>query len=109
MVKTVCRYLFSSSRNKEEKHWGTLKKNSSNFEQRERKYSNTWGGRGRARGQKSLQNHFFCIYNNLFSFCFHCHTLLKLKLNCEFAIVPLFWTVKNFALNYRQLLNFRMR
>ena len=26
MVKTVCRYLFSSSRNKEEKHWGTLKK-----------------------------------------------------------------------------------
>ena len=24
------------------KHWGTLKKNRSNFEQRERKYANTW-------------------------------------------------------------------
>ena len=37
---------------------GNLLKNSSNFEQRERKYDNTWGGGGRARGMKSLQKHF---------------------------------------------------
>ena len=36
--------------NKASKHWGTIKKRS-NFEQRERKYANTWGGAGCARGQ----------------------------------------------------------
>ena len=54
MVKTVCRY-FLSARNKEA-NIGNIKKNSSNFEQRERKYANTWGGGGRPRCQKSLQN-----------------------------------------------------
>ena len=44
---------FSSSRNKEANIGDHLKKGS-NFEQRERKYANTWGGGGRARGQKSL-------------------------------------------------------
>ena len=40
---------------------GNIKKNKSNFEQRERKYANTWGGGGRARGQNSLQKHSYCI------------------------------------------------
>ena len=76
MVKTVCRYLFSSSRNKEA-NIGEHLKNSSNFEQRERKYVNTWGGGGRARGQKSLQKHSYCIPFVVFisivfiTICFH--------------------------------------
>ena len=53
------------------KHWGTLKKNRYNFEQRERKYANTWGGSGRARGQKSLQNHCYCILFVYTIFCVH--------------------------------------
>ena len=61
MVQTVCRYLFSSSRSKEANIGDHLRKGSI-FEQRERKYANTWGGGGRARGQKSLQKHFYyCI------------------------------------------------
>ena len=59
MVKPVCRYLFSSSGNKQANigdHWG------SNFEQRERKYANTWGDGCHARGQKSLQKHFYYIF-----------------------------------------------
>ena len=55
MVRTICRYLFSSSRNKEANIGDHLKKDS-NFEQRERKYAKTWGGGESARGQKSLQN-----------------------------------------------------
>ena len=51
---------FSSLRNKEANIREHLK-NGSNFEQRERKYANTWGVGGRARGQKSFQNHFNCI------------------------------------------------
>ena len=54
------------------KHLGPFKK-SSNFEQRESKYANTWGGRGRVRGQKSLQKHFYCIpfvYNVFFHSAF---------------------------------------
>ena len=51
MVKTFCRYFFSSSRNKEANTWDHLE-NGSNFEKRERKYANTWGGGGRARGRK---------------------------------------------------------
>ena len=66
---------------------GTLK-NSSNFEQRERKYANTWFRGGRARGQKPLPLYSFCTYNNLFSFRFHFYTLLKLQLNCEIPILP---------------------
>ena len=61
MVKTVCRYLFSSLRNKEA-NVGDLLKNSFNFEQRERKYANTWGGGARLRGQKSFQKRFYCIF-----------------------------------------------
>ena len=58
MVQTVCRCHFSSSRNREANIGDQLKK-SSNFEQRERKYANTWGGGGRARGQKTHQNYFY--------------------------------------------------
>ena len=50
---------------------GTLKKNRSNFEQRERKYANTWGGAGRARGQNSFQNHSYCILIVFITICFH--------------------------------------
>ena len=52
------------------KHWGPLK-NTSNFEQRERKYANTWGGAGRARGQNSLQKHSYCIPFVFITICFH--------------------------------------
>ena len=50
---------------------GIIQKNSSNFEQRERKYANTWGGGSRARGQKSLQKHFYCIPFVFIASCFH--------------------------------------
>ena len=60
MVKTVGRYLFSSLK-KGQANIGERLENSSIFEQRERKYANTWGGGGRARGHKSLQRHFYCI------------------------------------------------
>ena len=50
---------------------GNIKKNSSNFEQRECKYANTWVGGGRAHGQKSLQNHFFCIPFVFLTICVH--------------------------------------
>ena len=53
MLKTVCRYLFLSSSNREQ-ILGTILKKSFNFEQGQRKYATTWGGAGRARGQKSL-------------------------------------------------------
>ena len=42
MMKTVCRYLFHL-RETRKQTLGTFKK-SSNFEQRERKYANTWSG-----------------------------------------------------------------
>ena len=70
MVKTVCRYLFSFLRNKQA-NIGEHQKNRSNFEQRERKYANTWGGGGRARGEKSLQKHFFSIPFVFITICFH--------------------------------------
>ena len=50
---------------------GNIKKNRSNFEQRERKYANTWGGGGRARGQNSLQKHSYCIPFVFITLCFH--------------------------------------
>ena len=53
--------FFSSFRNKEANIGDHIKKGS-NFEQRDRKYANTWGGGGRARGQKSFLNHFYCIF-----------------------------------------------
>ena len=53
MEKTVGRYLVSSLRNKEANIGDHLKKGST-FEQPERKYANTWGAGGCARGQKSL-------------------------------------------------------
>ena len=46
--------FFSSLRNKQG-NIGKHLKNCSNFEQRERKYANTWGDGDRARGQKPLQ------------------------------------------------------
>ena len=46
-------------------------KKSSNFDQRERKYANTWSGGGHARGQKSLQKHFYCIPFVFKTICFH--------------------------------------
>ena len=52
--------LSVSLRNKERNIGDQLNKGS-NLEQRERKYGNTWGGGGRARGDKSLQNHFHLI------------------------------------------------
>ena len=70
MVKTVCRNHFSSTSNKEA-NIGDYSKNSSNFEQRERKYANTWGGGGHARGQKSLQKHSDCILFVFTTICFH--------------------------------------
>ena len=84
MVKTIRRYLFSSSRNKEANIGEDFKKKDSKFEQRERKYANTWGGGGRARGQKSpkaLRLYSFCVYNNLFPLRFHFFALQKLQLN----------------------------
>ena len=45
-------------------------KKGSNFEQRERKYANTWGGGGHARGHKSLQKHSYCILFVLITICF---------------------------------------
>ena len=71
MVKTVCRYLFPSLRNRDGNIGNYLKKGSI-FGYRERKYANTWGGGGCAHGQESLQDHF---YGFLFAFiliCFHC-------------------------------------
>ena len=50
---------------------GNLKKNRSNFEQRERKYANTWGGGGRACGQNSIQNHSYCIPFVFITICVH--------------------------------------
>ena len=50
---------------------GNTKKNRSNFEQRERKYANTWGGGSRARGQNSLQNHSYCIFFVFITVCVH--------------------------------------
>ena len=50
---------------------GNIKKNRSNFEQRERKYANTWGGGGRARGQNSFQNHSYCIPIVFITICVH--------------------------------------
>ena len=70
MVKTFCRSLFPSSRNKEANTWDHLK-NSPNFEQQERKYANTWGGAGRARAQKSFRKHFYCIPFVFTTICFH--------------------------------------
>ena len=70
MVKTVCRYLFPSLRNGEANIGEHLKKGS-NFEQRERKYADTWGGGGRARGQKSHQKHFYCILFVFITIRFH--------------------------------------
>ena len=52
------------------KHWGSYEKGS-NFEQRERKYANTWGGGGRARSQNSLRNHFYCIPSVFVTINFH--------------------------------------
>ena len=52
------------------KHWGPFKK-SSIFEQREHKYANTWTDGGRAGGQKSLQNHFYCFSFVYITICFH--------------------------------------
>ena len=70
MVKSVCRYLFSSPRIKQA-NIGENLKNRSNFEQRERKYANTWGGGGRARGQNSFQNHSYCIPFVFITICVH--------------------------------------
>ena len=53
--------IFFHLREKRKQTLGNIKKNSSNFEQRERKYANTWGSGGRARGHKSLQKQFYCI------------------------------------------------
>ena len=50
---------------------GSFKKNRSNFEVRERKYANTWGGGGRARGQNSLQKHSYCFHVVFLTICFH--------------------------------------
>ena len=66
----MSRYLFSSSTNREANIVDQLK-NRSNFEQRERKYANTWGGSGHARGQKSLQKHFYGIHFVYITICFH--------------------------------------
>ena len=46
-------------------------KNSSNFEQRERKYANTWGDGGRERGQKSPQKHSYCVPSVFITIYFH--------------------------------------
>ena len=70
MVKIICRYLFSSLRN-EQANIGEHSKNRPNFEQRECKYANTWGGGGRARGQNSLQKHSYCIHLVFIILCFH--------------------------------------
>ena len=43
----------------------------SNFEQRERIYTNTWGGGGRARGQKLLENHLYLIPFVFVTICVH--------------------------------------
>ena len=69
MVKIVCRYLFSSWRTREGNIGDHLTKGSI-FEQRDRKYADTWGGGGRARGQKSLQKHFYCIPFVSITICF---------------------------------------
>ena len=70
MVKTVCWYLLYSSRNREANIGDHLEKGS-NFEQRERKYANTLGVGGHARGQKSLQKHFYSIWFVYITICFH--------------------------------------
>ena len=50
---------------------GNIKKNRSNFDQRERKYANTWGGGGRARGPNSFENHSYCILFVFITICVH--------------------------------------
>ena len=69
MVKKVD--IFFHLRELSKQTLGNIKKNKSNFEQRERKYANTWGGGGRARGQNSFQNHSYCIPFVLITSCVH--------------------------------------
>ena len=65
MLKTFSRYLFSSSGIRDANIEEYFKKGS-NFEQQERKYANTWGSGGRARGHKSLSK----ITSIMFLLCF---------------------------------------
>ena len=62
---------FFISEKQASKQGGTLKKRS-NFEQRERKQANTWGGGGgRACGQNSLQKHCYCFPFVFITLFFH--------------------------------------
>ena len=65
-----CLSIFVHFRETRKKTLGTFKKRLY-FEQRKRKYANTWGGGGRARDQKSLQKHFYCSLFVFLTICFH--------------------------------------
>ena len=90
-LQTVCQYLFSSSRNQEANFRDHLKEGS-DFEQRERKYADTWGWwrpcAWLENTSKALLLYSFCIYNSLFPLLFHLYALPKLQMNCEFTILP---------------------
>ena len=49
---------------------GGHSKNSSNFEQRGRKYAKTWGSGGRVCGRSSLHKTFFCTVFVFVAICF---------------------------------------
>ena len=91
-------------------HWGTLKKNRSNFEQRERKYANTWGGGGRARGQNSLQKHSYCIPFVFITLCFHsAFTFIRFQ-SCNWTVKSQFYHFpdrNNFRFNFSTFFNFQ--
>ena len=80
-----------------------IKKNSSNFEQRERKYANTWGGGGRARGQKSLQKHSYCIPFVFLTISFHsAFTFMRFQ-SCNWTVISQFYHFpdrNNFLFNF---------
>ena len=93
------------------KHWCHSKKGS-NFEQRERKYANTWGRGGRARSQQSLANHFYCISSHIKHFIstpFSLFCAPKVETELRTRSFTLFRTVINFVLTFRHFLIFKMR
>ena len=82
--------IFVSSLRNREASFGDHLKKGSNFEQRERKYANTWGGGGRACGQKTLQKYFHCIFLYLQKFGSTVSTFMRLE-SCNLTLYSQFY------------------
>ena len=83
-------------------------KKGSHFEQRERKYANTWGGGGRARGHNSLQKHFFCtpfVFIEIVSNPFSRLCTSKVATELKIQNLTVFRTAK--ILRFSTIFNFR--